>query len=413
MTVTGGMLTGDGILRATAPLGGQATLSWSAATMSGTCNVIIDPNATMYLQGAFTDSGFTIINNSLLEWDAGNVTLNNGAVINNQAGATFQTFANATMNSTAGAATFNNFGRFVKFQGFGQQAGATTIQVTFDSLTAQGQQPSTVDAEFGMIGVRAGGSLQANVIAAGGCQVEFGGPVQTITALDGTTFNGAGTVRIDFSGTLTLANNATVTNYGNFEIGNPFLLRPLNTGQLSGYGFFANYGTFTWSVGDVTKVTAVKNYGQMNLANSDANRPITLNSSVIANYAAGIMTWTSYDIQMTSQIDPQQPSEIDNFGRFDILNDQRFRDDTEHPSLGITNESGALIQKSAGNGTTTIDTVFTNLGALAVLGRNMTFTAGIDQGGGTTSIANGTLTASFFRSSGAGSGIDLGNAGNA
>src|SRR2546421_4626117 len=107
----------------------------------------------MYLMGMFTDSGFTITNSGLTSWQDGTITLNNGAVINNQARAEFEILSNATMNTTGGGATFNNYGTFAKYQTQGLFWGPTEIQVPFNGLTAPGQQPSTVDSEFGSIGL--------------------------------------------------------------------------------------------------------------------------------------------------------------------------------------------------------------------------------------------------------------------
>jgi hypothetical protein len=365
--------------------------------MNGSGSVIVDPNATMIISKAFTNSGFTITNNGTVRWTAGNVTLNNGATVNNQAGAVFQVEDSVTLNSTAGAGTFNNYGTFRRLAVAGQPFGATQVQVAFNSLVSPGQPPSTVDVQSAAVQFQGAGTFQATITTAAGTVVEFDGPGTTNTLLDGTAFSGAGTVRVTQRGRVALADNSKVTNSATFEIGgfDPRLPTRMDSGILMGSGVFRNTGTLNWRVGYIVNVLQVDNQGVLTISSEDITDPVQLDSSVLLNEST--MTWTlvANNILQITNANPNRRSQIINRGLFDVQNDSTLVNDRNQPGLDFLNQLTGIFQKSAGNRTTTIQPAFTNDGSIQLLGRTVSFAGGVSQSG-TALLANGTLLAPWY-----------------
>ena len=399
MTFTGGSLTGDGTLRVT---GNGATCTWIGTLMNGTGNVIVDTNATLILQTGFTDSGFTITNNWLTRWVDGNIALNNGAVIINQPTDLFQVeMKTAVMYNTAGTATFNNYGTFRKIQGAGQPWGSTEIQIPFNSVTVRGQPTSMVDAQFGSIGLRGTDTIQGNVNAATDAQVEFGAVNEVVILLDGTTFTGTGTVRVTAAGELAIAGNAQVTNSGTFELGgfDPRLEPSDIHGFLVGPGTFWNNGTSEFTAGSLTNVTEFRNYAQLVLQSEGGNNNVQISSSVLRNYAQGTITWTGEGVLLGGG------GEIDNLGAFTVISVADLVQGAQAP-LGFINEPSGSFVVGAGDAVN-FDVPFTTSGIVVLGGQADTFSQGVTQNSGITSIDNGSLNTTFYRLT---AGIlDLGN----
>ncbi len=392
MTIWDGTLQGDGILRVK---GLGATLTWGIAQMNGSGNVIVDTGATMILQKDFTDSGFTITNTNLMRWTAGNVTLNNGAIINNQTGAVFQVESDATMNNTAGAATFNNYGTFRKIAFPAQQFGVTQMQVAFNSVPAPGQGPTSIDIQFNGVRFQKSGTYQASISIAALAKVDFSGLGLLYTLLDGTTFTGAGTFRVTNSAGVVLADSSKVINSATFEIGgfDPQMPAFLAAGTLTGSGVFRNTGTLNWRWGNIVNVLEVDNQGTLNAGSEDpGNNPLQLDSSILKNES--ILNWTRGDIRQITANNPNRKSQITNLGLFDAQNDGTLLNDLQNPGSGFLNYN--TFQKSGGNGTTTLQMAFTTYGTVSLLGRTVAFAGGVTQAGGSTALANGTLQANGY-----------------
>jgi hypothetical protein len=414
MTIWDGMLQGDGILRVK---GIGATLTWGVAQMNGSGNVIVDTGATMILQKDFTDSGFTITNTNITRWTAGIVTLNNGATINNQAGAVFQVESDATMNNTGGAATFNNYGTFRKIAfPTDQQFGVTLMQVAFNSAPASGQGMPTIDVQFHGVRFQKNGTFQTTFSIAAGAKIDFSGGFGRYNLLDGTTFSGAGTARVTNFAAVVLADNSKVINSATFEFGGFDPLMPTAptaaTGTLMGSGVFQNTiaGTFNWRWGNIANVMEVDNQGVMNMGSEDVlNLPITLDSSVLKNEMR--LNWTRGDVLQTTNSNPDRNSQIINQCFFDVQADGTLRNDTNPNRSGLAFLNQGLFQKSGGNATTTLQMPCTNAsGAIWLLGRTVSFAGGLLQTGlGSILIANGTLQAPFVNVEGGN--LDLGTNG--
>ncbi len=399
MTFVGGTLEGGGILRVTNA--GPGLLTWMSAQMNGSGSVIVSLFATMVMDGTFTNSGFTIANSGTLQWLSGNVTLNNGARINNSN--EFEARAHTVMNSTAGTGTVDNYATFRKVQG-AAGFGSTDFQVTFNSY-------SIVDVQVGSVRFQRSGTFGGSVSAGLGAQAEFGNLAQVYTIQDGTTFSGAGIVRITTLGNMLLT--GTVTSTGNFEVGGSNLLlpSPFPVGTLSGNGngVFKNTGTFNWRRGNLTNLAELLNQSQLNIFSDDGMVRQRLDSTVLNNQGTVIWTGAGIGILAVSAANPAHKSRVLNSGTFDIRTDAALANDDVNPGLDFVNSAQATLVKSAGGGTTTIALPFVTSGGVNLQGRNISFAGSVTQDGGSTLIANGLLsTSSYVLNSGT---LDLGTSG--
>src|SRR6516165_2449015 len=258
LTQSGGTLTGSD----TVSLSGLVT--WSAGTQSGTGTT--NANGGMSLPAAFVSldtrtlnvSGATTFGSTGV--GASTLLLQNGAVVNNLAGATWSLVAGNGQGiffSGGAAPTFNNAGTFQ------QVTGATTnnITVAFNNNTG-----GTVAVNAGTLSFSGGGTEAAGFSAASGATLAFNGGTFNFNA--GSAVSGAGTASFSatavnfnassnlstatnniFSGTVTLATGTTVT------------LATLNQsgGTLTGTGILVITGLFTWSGGGTQSGTGTTN----------------------------------------------------------------------------------------------------------------------------------------------------------
>ncbi|MBI3421978.1 MAG: SBBP repeat-containing protein [Acidobacteria bacterium] len=101
-----------GELTGPATLNISGLLTWTAGTMSGTG--VTNANGGMSLSGGSRTLSSRMLNNAgTATWTAGDVNFSGAAVINNQAGATFDAQGNQLLNGTS-TGTFNNAGLFKK-----------------------------------------------------------------------------------------------------------------------------------------------------------------------------------------------------------------------------------------------------------------------------------------------------------
>jgi len=393
MTFLGGELRGSGVLRVLS----LGVLQWQTATMNGTGTVIVAQGGTLNIDGDFNDNGFTITNYQTINWISGNIGLQIGSVINNQPGAHFEARSNATMGSLLGGATFNNYGTFRKVQVPGLAVGPTEFSgVAFNSIS-QGWHRSIIDAQFGVIQLGGGGTFSADLNAAMGAEVQMGRFNTTVyTAHSGTTFNGAGVIRITSSSTLSLAPGAAVTNHGTFSIGGDSAAAPVVNfrGNITGQGVFENLGTADWREGDIRDLLEFHNQGTLNIRSMDIFRPVELDSSRLTN--DGTITWPGFDIIMRSQANPNRKSEIVNRGNFDIQRNSTIHNDAANPGFRFVNEATGTVAKSAGALDTRIDIPFITSGTVYLLGRIIVFGVGVVQNGGNVDLGNGVLTAPSY-----------------
>jgi hypothetical protein len=187
------ILSGPGVTQTVSSNGMPSTLIWGNGTISSLVN--IDAYGRLFVTNAFSKilSGATINNSGLAQWDSdtGNIHLNNGAVFNNLAGATFDARNNAFLYGGVGAlGAFNNAGLFKKSAGAGDTAVAQDNAPTPGAIF---NNSGTVSAQSGRILLMEGTNSGAFNIGAG-AQVRIGAFTNFQSA--GSSFSGPGTLAV-------------------------------------------------------------------------------------------------------------------------------------------------------------------------------------------------------------------------
>jgi hypothetical protein len=177
-----------GRLFGTAELAVTGALNWTGGTMAGAGSTSVGPAATFTVNGEVYLDGRTLNNAGAATWagTTGIFYAYDGAVVNNQAGATFTVQTDRAFRPyTGGPAVFNNAGAFTKAGG----AGTTTVQGLFHNS-------GTVDVQAGTLALaEGGGSAGGTFTAEAGATLHFAGGYFGIDAA--SAVGGAGTV--DFS----------------------------------------------------------------------------------------------------------------------------------------------------------------------------------------------------------------------
>jgi hypothetical protein len=311
--------------------------------------------------------GAVLTNGGTATWSGtGNLLMQNGSVITNQAGATFevQNDQNISNPLVYYYNDFNNAGTFRK------SAGNGTTTFTTAGPPVRFNNTGTVQVQAGTLAfpdavmLTSGGtfSVAANAL------VDLTGGTHTLT--NGAVFSGAGLSRIA-GATVNVATGATATVQGSFT---------LASGTLGGAGALSvnNTGTLNWTGGMMTGgVTTLLVGSRLNL--SGANDKHLEAGAVLTN--AGTATWSG-----TGDLLMQSHSMINNQAgaTFDVQNDQNIRNSYQY-DIATFNNAGTF-RKSAGTGTTTFTTV-PGTGAPSVRFYNT---------GGTLDIQTGTVFLSGY-----------------
>jgi hypothetical protein len=224
-----GTLTLSGTLTGTGAFTVTGLLTWAGGAMTGSSTT--NAQGGLQLSGGSSKSliGRTLNNAVLATWTGGTVFMDDGAVFNNLATATFdaqndQVFAR---NSGGGATpAFNNVGTFRK----SASTGTTTISGSASPLAFN--NTGTVDVQTGTLRLGGGGTTGGNFMVAAAAVLDFGGGTLTLTG----TLSGSGMVQGNVinsgviqpgqpgvPGILTINGNYTQTASGtlNIEIGGP------------------------------------------------------------------------------------------------------------------------------------------------------------------------------------------------
>lgn len=313
-----------------------------------------------------TNSGIgrNIINNSITTWNGAGGINNSPGSWTNQSGATFD--------------IQNNQPYFVN-GGFNNQAGALltkTAGAGLSSLTVVNNSGSVV-VNTGTLEFVSGSSSGAGTFSvASGATLQLGN--YTIAA--GTAISGAGGLNITLSTTINGAYTATgpvsVSGTGTFNSSGNFSSLNLGVvGQLTGSGNITVNGPTTWA-------------GQMaGTGTTTFNGPVSLTSgngisrNIINN---GTTTWTgNQNINNSTGNWANQNGAI-----FDIQNDQQW---FATPTT-FTNQSGAVLRKSAGAGTSVLFMTFNNAGTVDAQTGTIAFNGAFTQTGGTTRLNGGSIT---------------------
>jgi hypothetical protein len=247
LTMTAGTLTGAGTVSV------SGTMSWSGGTMSGTGVTSIAPGGTLAISGATakTLSQRTLENGGTAVWTGtGALGVVNVATINNLAGAVFDHQSDAVLTSAPlDSATVNNAGTWRK----SASTGVSFLQdQTFNNS-------GTVEVLAGTWEQRGGGTSTGAFTVAAGAVLQFDGTVlQQLGAASSVT--GAGTVRVNGSGTTTAVRVGPYNITGTTEVLNGGIAfngtdtartRVLveSGGNVAGTGILAVSDTFRWSGG--------------------------------------------------------------------------------------------------------------------------------------------------------------------
>ena len=326
---TGGDLNGGGILNATA----------GGAFSSANAKFLYDHK--LNLDGTTT-------------WSGGPIYTGGGSVITVKPGATFTTNFDGSINYNLGGnrATLDNQGTFTKSAG----TGSTTVDATFTNS-------GTVNIVTGTLALNGGGSFSAagNTNASANATLAF---TNNYTLNNGATLGGNGTHLVS-GGTLTIAGNVSASNI------------TLAGGTIGGTGTLATTNSFNWSSGDLrdggvfnanaggTFSSASAKYlydHKLNLdgATTWSGGPIYTGGGSLITVKSGATFTTNFDGTINYNLGGTRAT-LDNQGTF---------------------------TKSAGTGTTTIDSTFTNSGAVNVV----TGTLALNGGGlssGTVAVSSG------------------------
>jgi hypothetical protein len=250
LNLTGGALTGSGAVTVT------GTLTWSGGAMSGSGSTTLTAAATMNLgSGTGGDEALdtrTFKNNGAVTWLAGSGTIffEDGAVFNNEAGASFTVNCDAGIFPSGAIGMFTNAGTFTKAAG----TGTTTLDVVFNNT-------GTVNVASGTVLLESGGSGGGTFAAASGTTLTFGGGIFNLDAAPSTTvISGAGSVLFSASGETDVAGIYNITGGTSVTGGTVDFLNNVTTATFSNSGGTviidnpaAGTATFAVTGGDYTQ----------------------------------------------------------------------------------------------------------------------------------------------------------------
>ncbi|MBI5802249.1 MAG: PD40 domain-containing protein [Verrucomicrobia bacterium] len=327
---------GGGTLSGTGTIAG--TLNWTAGTMGAGGTTTIASNSVLMVSGGADKSlNRRLDNYGTVTWTTGRITGDSTPVLNNYAGALFDTQSDATLfdSNDSTVKTFNNSGTVRKSAGTG-----TSI---WQGLFNNG---GTLNVQTGTLALAGGGESSGAFTNALGATVDFTGGTQVLT--NGASFSGAGLSRIN-GGTLNVSTNATVAFTGNFE---------LALGTLGGAGTFSipagSQMAWTGGVMAGSGTTTIASNGVL-VASASADKSLNRR---LDNY--GTVTWTGGRI-----IGDSSPV-LNNFAGalFDTQTDSTLFESND-ASVKTFNNSGT-IRKSAGPGVSLWRGVFNNSGTVNV-----------------------------------------------
>jgi hypothetical protein len=331
-TLSGGG-TNSGVLTWTNGVLGVSQIGMTLAT-NGVL-VLAGTNGADYSLGQFLTNAGTI------KLESGNLQINWGAwgELINLPGALVNVMADVSIDTVGGGPGFINQGILRKSGG----TGTTTINCIFSSS-------GTLDVQTGTVSVASGGSGTGNYIAEAGATLLFPASYE----VDGV-LSGAGTALFE-GGTFTLDGSLTVAN------------AVLGGGALSGTGTISD--VLTWTNG----AFGASSIG-MTLA---TNGVLVLAGTNGADYSLGQYLTNAGTIELESgnlQINWGAWGEIINLpgALVNVMADVSI--DALNGGPGFINQG--ILRKSAGTGTTAINSVFNNTGTLDV----QTGTVGLEGGG--------------------------------
>jgi hypothetical protein len=314
---TGKTITTSSVTQSAGTLEGSDTLTvtgvmtWSGGTESGTGTT--NANGGMTLTGEPFLSGRTLNNTGSATWDGTFFLMEDGAIFNNQAGATWNHENDSEILFEGGTTpVFNNSGTFEKTGGTTTAGGGVGASITFNNT---GAVTVTAADSGGILFVSnvgvCGGTCAGSWSVASGTTLQLGGGT-TAAAVSGA-ISGAGTVvfttgTVNYtgaydvtggtqttSGTVNFTSPAKLTSVGpinisngtmNFVTGKTITASALtqSAGTLEGTDTLTVTGATTWSGGTESGTGITNANGGMTLSGEPFLSGRTMNNTRIANW---------------------------------------------------------------------------------------------------------------------------------
>ncbi len=389
LTMSGGTLTGFSTLTVTGPLTWIAgTLSGGTITAKGGMTLgVTDADYNEILSGAtLNNQGAATLAN--LDGSTG-LELANGALFDNEAGASFTFLASELVYSDGSQTTFNNEGTVSQSSGV---AGSSAIGTAFDQSATGG-----VDVEGGTLSFGDGGTITGSMTAEAGADLGFDGGTFNLDASSAIT--GAGTVSfgnctvndagrygagggtvVDSAGTADLT--GTITDLGagiTMSGGAGTLALPgaqfdtipaltMIAGTLTGFAALTVTGPFNWTGGTIGGGT-ITSQGALTLGGANGEYTEVLSAATLDNQGAATL----------ANADSSGGLSLTNGAVFDNQANASFTFLTSTPvasdgSSGTTfRNEGVVAQSAAATGTSTISCTFQNAakGSFSVQGGSL------------------------------------------
>jgi YVTN family beta-propeller protein len=380
LSQSGGVLTGAGTLAIT------GLFTWSGGTMSGTGLTNANggmsiPNGSVVLDTrTLNASGTTTFGNTT---GGSNLFLQNGAVLNNLVGATWNIVngaGNGIFYNGGTSPAFNNAGTFKMTGGT-----SNTVNVPFNNTSG-----GTVAANTGALTFSGGGTEAANFSAATGASLSFSSGTFDFNA--GSSVSGVGTanfsattVNFNASSSLSTATNNISAGTVTLATGTTVTLASLNEsgGTLTGTGTLAITGLFTWSSGTMSGAGITNANGGMSIPNGS----VVLDTRTLN--ASG--TTTFGNTTGGSNLFLQNGAVLNNLvgATWNIVNGAGngiFYNGGASPAF---NNAGTF--KMTGGTSDTVNVAFKNTGTVAANAATMIFGVAYTQTAGNTILNGGSI----------------------
>ena len=343
LALSGGTLGGDGKMAV------NGTFEWSGGTVKGNGSFTVNGSMDISGNGNKTLDGRTITNQGTASvTGTGTVYFRNGAVFDNQAGATFDVQTDLSLSHFLGATTsFNNAGTVRKSGG----TGTATFALVFNN------QGGTIDVQSGILNLSRGGTHTGSTFTvASGASLQFSAYTHTFSG----SYSGSGSGSLQLtSGTLQVDAGGVIFNFS---------------------------GGFEWTGGTISGGT-LTNDGLFVIAGSSSKN---LDGAKITNRSTANVTGAG-------TVYFKNGAELNNQGTFDIQVDVMLDYVIGDP---VSFSNSGTVRKSGGSGEASLDFVLTNSGTVNVQSGtlrcddDLTNNAGgvIEVASGANLTVNGTLT---------------------
>ena len=301
LTQTGGTLASSSTLTV------SGLFTWSGGNESGTGT--INANGGMTLSGEPFLSGLTVNNAGTAAWTGLAFLMENGAVFNNKAGATWNHETDSAIQFEGGTTpVFNNSGTFEKTGGTSSSGGGISSAITFNNTGTVTDSSGTLFASnvgvctgtcAGSWSVALGTTLE---LGSGATAAAVSGPISgagTVVFTTGTvnytgTYNVTGGTQAT-SGTVNFTSPATLTSVGpinvsngtmNFVTGKTITTSSLTqtAGTLEGTDTVTVTGALTWSGGTESGTGITNANGGMTLTSEPFLSGRTMNNAKTATW---------------------------------------------------------------------------------------------------------------------------------